>query len=961
MDTIITFLNASGKSFVGFSSSMLIQSSLLIILLLVLDALLQKKVRLVFLYGIWMLILVKLVLPTTFSSPTGMVYWFGDKVPGVITEAVSIPEKIASFIQRIKPVSKTTPYGTEIFILPLTGISPNPIAETSAQFTLESSPHTNTISWQGFALLAWLIVVTAMLLLLIRRMFLVRDILAKSKNPSDSMINTLNRCRKQIGVHRPILLRLSSVAAGPSVCGLFRPTILIPQKLLQRLKRQDLRTILLHELAHIKRGDLWISLIQTILQIVYFYNPLLWIANVTIRKVREQAVDEMVLVTMGEKAEDYPQSLLNISRMTFSRPALNLRLIGVSESKKALERRIINMLNRPVPKSSKLGICGLIAIVVIGAVILPMHYNEPTTLAAPLDEGRSTGGTIVPGERVGKYTFDMTEDDVLQKLGKPKAIFYGDQKYTLDDLPRKYFMHFGDISFHIVNDSVKGITALSPSYKFENGVRVGDSERKIKKAFGSDFQIKETKWKDFLYYRDKGLMFEINKKDRTVMEINVSPIPGSESYKKVPGADNIIIPGLRVGEYTFNMTKEDVLESLGKPKVIFYGDKRYTLDDLPEKYYMPYEDISFLIVNGSVKGITALSPSYKLPDGLRVGDSEQKVKEAFGNDFKLKKSERKDYLSYRDKGLMFEISTKDRTIMEINVSPIPGSELYKKAHIPPTSYINEQGRIVDKIDWPFVNDPRLIGTWKSVDFVLEMEQFKVGQKFWKKQFKSEEDDLHLKEMIFLPNGKTTKYWTWTKGLVFHSGDKTASKYTLKNIGDSTYMFFEWKSGDYTIRHMKPCYYVLKKVSSETVKHEPTVDKKAHIPTTSTINDQGRIVDKIDWPFVNDPHLIGTWKSVDFVGEMEQFNPGEKQWKTDLYLKELIFKPDGKTFKSWWTWTKGMVFHLGSKTASKYTLKDIEGSTYMFFEWKSGDYTIRHMKPAYYVLKKVSGAPIEEIE
>jgi len=454
MDNIITFLNTTGKSFVGFSSSMLIQSGALIILLLVLNAFLRKRVRVVFLYGIWMLVLVKLVLPTTFSSPTGLGYWFGDKVPGFITEAASITEKIASIIQRIKPASERT----EIFIRPLTDISPVPVTDISAEFTVEASPAAASLSWQGLAFLGWLTVVTAMLLFLIRRMFSVRNLLAKSMNPSESMVVTLQRCRKQMAVHRPVFLRLSRIAAGPSVCGLFRPTILIPQNLLHRLKREDLRSILLHELAHIKRGDLWISLIQAILQIVYFYNPLLWCANVIIRKVREQAVDEMVLVAMGEKAEDYPQTLLNISRMTFSRPALNLRLIGVSESKKALERRIMNMLNRPVPKSSKLGYLGLIAIFVIGAVVLPMHYDEQTALAASVEDGRSTGGVIVPGVRVGEYTFDMTEDDVLESLGKPKAIFYGDKKYTLDNLPRKYFMHFGDLSFHIVDDSVTLLT-----------------------------------------------------------------------------------------------------------------------------------------------------------------------------------------------------------------------------------------------------------------------------------------------------------------------------------------------------------------------------------------------------------------------------------------------------------------------------------------------------------------------
>jgi bla regulator protein BlaR1 len=286
--------------------------------------------------------------------------------------------------------------------------------------------------------------------------------------------------------------------------------------------------------------------------------------------------------------------------------------------------------------------------------------------------------------------------------------------------------------------------------------------------------------------------------------------------------------------------------------------------------------------------------------------------------------------------------------MEINVSPLPASEHYKIADIPPTSTINEQGRIVDKVDYPFVNDPKVIGGWKSVDFVREIDQFNPAERNWK-------GDLYLNHLIFEEGGKIAgNMLTWTKGLVL--SDDTASKYIIKEIDGSEYMFFEWKSGDYTIRYMKPFYYVLKKVPVESIKFEPIFgkEKEADIPPTSHINEQGRIVDKIDYPFVNDPQVIGTWKSVDFVGEMDHFKPGEKQWKGrggELYLKELIFLPDGKTFKPWWTWTKGLVFHSGDKTASKYIIKNIDGSTYMFFEWKSGDYTIRHQKPAYYVLKK----------
>ena len=121
--------------------------------------------------------------------------------------------------------------------------------------------------------------------------------------------------------------------------------------------------------------------------------------------------------------------------------------------------------------------------------------------------------------------------------------------------------------------------------------------------------------------------------------------------------------------------------------------------------------------------------------------------------------------------------------------------------------------------------------------------------------------------------------------------------------------------------------------------------------SQTISENAVKPDKIDLPFVDDPEIVGEWKSVDFVNEISEFKPNEKQWKEDLYLKEMIFEKEGKTFKPFWTWTKNVIIHSGDKTASKYEIKEIDGGKYMFFEWKSGDVTIRGMKPKYYVLKK----------
>jgi tRNA A-37 threonylcarbamoyl transferase component Bud32 len=110
----------------------------------------------------------------------------------------------------------------------------------------------------------------------------------------------------------------------------------------------------------------------------------------------------------------------------------------------------------------------------------------------------------------------------------------------------------------------------------------------------------------------------------------------------------------------------------------------------------------------------------------------------------------------------------------------------------------------DNIDLPFVDDPQVIGRWVSVDFVDEISQFHPDQP-------SFQGRLFLKELTFLENGKTEKaWWTWTRGVLIHHGDRTASHYEIREVKGQPYLFLEWKSGDFTIRGKKPPYYVLQR-------------------------------------------------------------------------------------------------------------------------------------------------------
>jgi beta-lactamase regulating signal transducer with metallopeptidase domain len=171
------------------------------------------------------------------------------------------------------------------------------------------------LSWQGVLFLLWLVSMMVMLLLLLQRMFFIRGLLRQARPANNLMTDALEYCQDRMRVRKNVALKVSFNATSPAVCGLFRPVILLPQNLGPTLGSSHLRTVIMHELAHIKRGDLWINTIQVVLQIFYLYNPLFWLANSIIRRVREQAVDETVLVAMGPKDQKYPETLVNVAKL----------------------------------------------------------------------------------------------------------------------------------------------------------------------------------------------------------------------------------------------------------------------------------------------------------------------------------------------------------------------------------------------------------------------------------------------------------------------------------------------------------------------------------------------------------------------------------------------------------------------------------------------------------------------
>jgi len=98
--------------------------------------------------------------------------------------------------------------------------------------------------------------------------------------------------------------------------------------------------------------------------------------------------------------------------------------------------------------------------------------------------------------------------------------------------------------------------------------------------------------------------------------------------------------------------------------------------------------------------------------------------------------------------------------------------------------------------------------------------------------------------------------------------------------------------------------------------------------------------------------VGKWESIDFVRNINDFKPGQKSWKGELFLKGVEFVPDGTT-SCGDTWKENLICAKDGKAKTKFEIREINGTAYLFFPRLSSETAARRQEPSYYVLKKSS--------
>ncbi len=288
------------------------QASVIILLVLLAQWLLGRRLTPRWRHGLWLLVVLRLALPYSVQSPLSLFQWVKPHL-GAITTAG--PPQSASPPQAV-PEEETV------------------VASTPPGFLTKAVQG----SWLRWVWLAGTVALPSYLL--IHGYWLGRKVRRQRPVTDSAVLNLLEDCKQEMGVHTPLMLVETPVVASPSLFGFIRPRLLLPAGLTRSFSFEELRYVFLHELGHVKRADIPTNWLMTAALIVHWFNPLVWYAFSRMRGDQELACDALAL-GQAREAENRPYGQTMIKLLEgFSRPAVVPGLVGILEDKHQMKRRI---------------------------------------------------------------------------------------------------------------------------------------------------------------------------------------------------------------------------------------------------------------------------------------------------------------------------------------------------------------------------------------------------------------------------------------------------------------------------------------------------------------------------------------------------------------------------------------------------------------------------------------------
>ena len=347
----------SGAPFLSAVATLSIKGSALIVLVALIQWLGRDRIPPAWRHAMWLLVVLRLIVPAGPESRLSLFNVLGS-VPSIEKSAPAVGATKWMTFERTEEL----PAPARIAPNEAVGLAPAALA---------------MLAFWGAGALLLLARITTSSTLLSRRIESDRDSGGSGRETLAAAKDLLDRSRERMKIRREVDVIETTSVTSPALHGFIRPRILLPPGVLEHFDSEELEYIFLHELAHLRRHDVALNLITSVVQAVHWFNPLVWLAFSRMREERELACDELALAVLRQDERPrYGRTILKLLE-SFHSPGAIPALVGITNHKEQMRRRITMIAT--FQKHSRKSLAFAAMLFMIGAVSL----TEAQSVDAP--------------------------------------------------------------------------------------------------------------------------------------------------------------------------------------------------------------------------------------------------------------------------------------------------------------------------------------------------------------------------------------------------------------------------------------------------------------------------------------------------------------------------------------------------------------------------------------------------
>lgn len=322
----------------------------------------------------------------------------------------------------------------------------------------------------------WFVIFAIKSLLAATGLLYLRKVAQQVSTPEMRWVVRFYELAERMRISQEVELRESVQVAVPMVIGFLKPVVLVPLGMLANLPAAQVEAILLHELAHIRRRDYLINLVQIFCENVFFFNPAVWWISKLIREEREHCCDDLAISVIQNKTS-FIHALVSFQEYNQSRPVFEVAFSKKRNHLLDRIKRIVNNNNKPLDAMEKLFVTfSLATAIALSAATAPERPANPKeklvvtasrpraevsspvkNQAVPLPQGHDlivptpdtlpkkklrseqmeihAANVYTPQEGISTYnvTRNNKQYEIVQRNGKMISLFVDDQEIAASD------------------------------------------------------------------------------------------------------------------------------------------------------------------------------------------------------------------------------------------------------------------------------------------------------------------------------------------------------------------------------------------------------------------------------------------------------------------------------------------------------------------------------------------------